>query len=58
MARGDRRHVVTFQNPGPAVADGDGGYTQTVDRSRPADVAREHRAGDVQPISSASRRGP
>jgi head-tail adaptor len=28
MARGDRRHLVTFQNP-VAVADGDGGYTTT-----------------------------
>jgi len=27
--RGDRRHVVTFQNPGPAAPNGDGGYTQT-----------------------------
>jgi head-tail adaptor len=29
MARGERRHVVTLQNPGPAAPDGDGGYTQT-----------------------------
>jgi len=29
MARGDYRHTVTFQNPGPAVPDGDGGYTQS-----------------------------
>ncbi|MEO8680287.1 MAG: phage head closure protein [Vicinamibacterales bacterium] len=24
-----RPHRVTFQNPGPVIADGDGGYTQT-----------------------------
>jgi hypothetical protein len=42
MARGDYRHTVTFQNPGPAVPDGDGGYTQSwVDL-----VARQHHAGD------------
>jgi head-tail adaptor len=29
MARGERRHRVLFQNPGPAVPDGDGGYTQS-----------------------------
>jgi head-tail adaptor len=29
MARGAYRHVVTFQNPAPAVADGDGSYTQS-----------------------------
>jgi hypothetical protein len=29
MARGDRRLLVTFQNPGPPVPDGDGGYTQS-----------------------------
>lgn len=29
MARGDYRHTVLFQNPGPAVPDGDGGYTQS-----------------------------
>lgn len=29
MARGDYRHVVTFQNPGAAVPDGDGSFTQT-----------------------------
>jgi SPP1 family predicted phage head-tail adaptor len=26
---GDRPHRVMFQNPGPPVSDGDGGYTQT-----------------------------
>jgi SPP1 family predicted phage head-tail adaptor len=26
---GQRRHTVTLQNPGPAVADADGGFTQT-----------------------------
>jgi head-tail adaptor len=26
---GARRHAVRVQNPGPAVADGDGGYSQT-----------------------------
>lgn len=29
MPIGDYRHAVTFQNPGPAVADGDGSYTET-----------------------------
>jgi len=29
MTIGDRRHLVTFENPAPAVPDGDGGYTQT-----------------------------
>ena len=29
MARGARRHLVQFQNPGAAVPDGDGAYTQT-----------------------------
>ena len=29
MSRGEYRHRVVFQNPGAAVADGDGGYTQT-----------------------------
>ena len=26
---GDHRHAVMFENPGPAVADGDGGFTHT-----------------------------
>jgi head-tail adaptor len=26
---GDHRHLVLFQNPGPNVPDGDGGYTNT-----------------------------
>jgi len=26
---GDYRHLVTFEDPGPAVPDGAGGYTQT-----------------------------
>lgn len=29
MEIGSYRHRVTFQNPGAAVPDGDGGYTQT-----------------------------
>jgi head-tail adaptor len=29
MARGDYRHSVLFQNPGPPVPDGDGGFTQS-----------------------------
>ena len=29
MAIGDFRHTVFFQKPGPAVPDGDGGYTQS-----------------------------
>jgi head-tail adaptor len=29
MARGEWRHVVTFQEPGTPVPDGDGGYTET-----------------------------
>ena len=29
MARGAYRHAVRFQNPGPPVADGDGGFTQS-----------------------------
>lgn len=34
---GARPHRVTFQNPGPAVPDGDGGYTQSwVDLVPPA----------------------
>jgi head-tail adaptor len=37
MARGDYRHTVTFQNPGPAVPDGDGGYTQSWVDLVPAD---------------------
>ena len=32
---GDYRHVVTFQDPGPKVADGAGGYTQTWDPIAP-----------------------
>jgi len=28
MARGDYFHRVRFENPGPPVPDGDGGYTQ------------------------------
>jgi len=31
MARGDYRHLVTFQNPAPPVSDGDGSYTQNWD---------------------------
>jgi SPP1 family predicted phage head-tail adaptor len=27
--RGQKRHLVTLENPGPSVPDGDGGYTQT-----------------------------
>jgi head-tail adaptor len=26
--RGQKRHLVTLENPGPSVPDGDGGYTQ------------------------------
>lgn len=29
MDVGDLIHLVTLENPGPAVPDGDGGYTQT-----------------------------
>jgi len=29
MARGDYQHRVRFENPGPPVPDGDGGYTQS-----------------------------
>jgi head-tail adaptor len=29
MARGEYRHAVRFQNPGPPVPDGDGGFTQS-----------------------------
>jgi len=29
MAVGDYRHAVTFQNPGPPVPDGDGGFSQS-----------------------------
>ena len=29
MARGEYRHTVLFQNPGPPVPDGDGGFTQS-----------------------------
>ena len=29
MARGEYRHSVLFQNPGPPVPDGDGGFTQS-----------------------------
>jgi len=29
MALGDYRHLVIFQDPGPALPDGAGGYTQT-----------------------------
>jgi head-tail adaptor len=29
MARGEYRHTVLLQNPGPPVPDGDGGYTQS-----------------------------
>jgi len=29
MARGDYRHLVTFQNPGTPTPDGDGAYTET-----------------------------
>jgi head-tail adaptor len=39
MARGDYRHVVMFQNPGPPVPDGDGGYTQTWTDYAPAAVS-------------------
>lgn len=28
-AIGERRHLVTLQNPGPAIPDGEGGFTQT-----------------------------
>lgn len=27
--RGQRRHLVTLENPGPSVPDGEGGFTQT-----------------------------
>jgi head-tail adaptor len=36
MARGDYRHLVTFQNPAPAVPDGDGAYTETWTDCSPA----------------------
>jgi head-tail adaptor len=36
MARGTYRHLVTFQNPAPAVADGDGAYTQAWTDCSPA----------------------
>ena len=39
MARsGERRHLVTLRNPGAAVPDGDGGYTQTYTAPTPAQV--------------------
>lgn len=36
---GDRPHRITLQNPGPAVPDGDGNYTQTWSDLAPASVS-------------------
>jgi head-tail adaptor len=36
MPRGAYRHLVTVQNPGPPVPDGDGGFTQTWTDATPA----------------------
>ena len=46
---GQARHLVTFEDPGAPVPDGEGGYTQTLDPARPADLegrasARRRRA--------------
>jgi len=34
--RGAQRHLVTFENPGPPVPDGEGGYTSTWTPTSPA----------------------
>jgi head-tail adaptor len=36
MTIGEHRHLVTFQNPGTPIPDGDGGYTQTWSDLSPA----------------------
>lgn len=38
MRGGELRHLVTLDNPGTAVADGDGGFTQTFAELSPARV--------------------
>ena len=66
---GDWRHVVTFQDPGPAVPDGAGGYTQTWADLAPAtwhvqvaaqpvgDLERTAAGGSVQTTGSYVVRG-
>lgn len=41
MSAGLRRHLVSLSNPGVAVPDGDGGYTQTLTAISPSPVWAE-----------------
>jgi head-tail adaptor len=65
---GKRRHLVTFQEPGPTVPDGAGGYTQTwadlpptwyveIQSQPVGDVERTSAGGSVQSTPSFVVRG-
>src|SRR6185503_14429334 len=47
---GDRRHLVTLENPGPPVPDGDGGFTQSWTLLAPAIVAAAIRPPTAQDL--------
>ncbi len=46
--RGQKRHLITLQNPGVMVADGDGGYTQTY-----ANLDPPTRYAQIKPATAA-----
>jgi SPP1 family predicted phage head-tail adaptor len=57
VTRGRRRHYVHVYNPGPEVADGEGGFTQTPIAASPAGVWAEIRpasAGDLERLVANS----
>ena len=57
MAIGDYRHLVVFQDPGPALPDGAGGYTQTWTDLAPATwkvAVRPAAASDLERVGSGT----
>lgn len=57
IAIAERRHLVRLQNPGVAVPDGDGGYTQTWNDLAPANVyvqIRPASARDLERVASGT----
>jgi SPP1 family predicted phage head-tail adaptor len=54
---GARPHRATFQNPGPAVSDGDGSYTQTWSDTSPPSLSvriRAATASDLERVAAGT----
>jgi head-tail adaptor len=57
MRTGQRRHVVTLENPGDPIPDGDGGYTEAWAPLDPAQWDCAIEGVSVRPLSQESRAG-